>query len=619
MAYLSLSDKTRNLNVMLKFFFCIFLPVIISGELCAEIMLLKDIRPGMQGIGKTVIHGREIATFGVEILGILSNNKINENILITGRSILVKTSGQVIDKAGGIAAGMSGSPIYIDGKIIGGLSSGWVMTDHTVGMVTPIEEMMEIWDYPMISMTGDSSEAVCWSSDCPVKIEDTCYNRFWEVSDPNSLPPEICMHEPVFARISNPIMVQGITGNSFERLKSRFKSRNMCLTQQPNISDNFGDETIGQQENAEIPSIEPGSAIGVQLARGDINLTTLGTLTYRSGRRILAFAHPFLKKGSVSFLLTGAHIYHCFSSVQMPFKMGEPTEMIGMITQDREKGLAGELGRFPDMVPIQLDVTDKDLKRSKSINFQVVKTPSVFTSVIESTLMQALEGIIDREGQGTALLGISLECANNTGKTFNFRRENLFYSKSDIVNTIIVEVTNLLDMIIESDLEEVYPTRLLLKVEIERKRRTMNIEKVEVKNTSITTGGILEVWVNLRPFRDKPIVRKAKLPIPQDIGRDTLILTVFGLNSRLDEMDTVDTKEIKIAKEQKSEEAVPDDFDGSIRSWVNSPKNSDLLFQLSVEGEETKKVQLNGKDAEIQPTNMVVVGRVDTTITLSEE
>ena len=107
-----------------------------------DVLRLKDVKVGMKGFGKTVVHGRKIETFEAEVLGILSNNKVNENVLINGKSILVKVSGDVIRRAGGIAAGMSGSPVYIDGKLMGGISSGWIMTDHTVGLVTPIEEML---------------------------------------------------------------------------------------------------------------------------------------------------------------------------------------------------------------------------------------------------------------------------------------------------------------------------------------------------------------------------------------------------------------------------------------------------------------------------------------------
>ncbi|MFZ5953163.1 MAG: hypothetical protein ACOYXC_20840, partial [Candidatus Rifleibacteriota bacterium] len=400
-----------------------------------------------------------------------------------------------------------------------------------------------------------------------------------------------------------------------ENFKSRMKNKNIRIAQAPrgNISSS---ESITVSPSA----FEPGSAIGIQLARGDINLSTLGTLTWRDGNKILMLAHSFLKKGNVGYLMTGAVIHHSFASVQMPFKIGAPTEMLGIITQDREKGLAGEIGRLPEMVPVQIDVIDKNLGITRNINFQIVSDSGVFSMVLESTVLQALEGVIDREGDGTALMGISLDCANREGERYSFRRENLFYSRTDIVQSLINELTSLMEMVIESDIEEVMPTRLLLKIEIEKKRKTVAIEKVEVKNSSITSGGILEVDVTLKPFREPVFVRKVKLPIPQDIGKENLVLSVYGLNMRIEDADAVtDTRDSKSVRETRTDETLPHDFDSAIRNWAASPKNSDLLFQLTVEGDEMKKIKLNGKDQEIQPTNLIVTGRIDTTLTLSED
>ena len=582
-----------------------------------DILRIKDVKVGMRGIGKTVVQGRKIETFEVEVLGILSNNKVNENLLINGKSILVKVSGDVIRRAGGIAAGMSGSPVYVDGKLMGGISSGWIMTDHTVGLVTPIEEMLEIWSYPELASLPDGEGPKRWLLDSPVMLGSKTVNAVWEIAcnQPDSLL-QPAADELVFRQAAAEIYVDGITGRAAEVLESKMKRSNLKFAQKGSEvkTDSPADQKL------EPDSYEPGSSIGIQLARGDINMTTLGTLTHRSEHRILALAHPFMKKGNVAFLMTGAYIHHSFSSVEMPFKIGAPSEMLGIITQDREKGISGEIGRFPEMVPVQIDVFDKDLKATRSINYQIVKDPSVFGMVLESTLVQALEGVIDRAGAGTALMGISLDCSNSSGEQYSFRRENMIYSRADIVQSLITEVSSLIEMVTESEIEEVMPTRLLLKIEIERRRRTLTIEKVEIKNAQVAGGGILDVEVTLRPFREEKFVRKVKIPIPQDIGKENLVLAVFGLNTRVDDTEvTADARDVRTSRDARGDEMQTADFDSVIRTWASSPKNSDLLFQLAVEGDEMKKVKLNGKDLEIQPTNLVVTGRVDTTLTLSEE
>ena len=586
-----------------------------------DILRLKDVKVGMKGFGKTVVLGRKIETFDVEVLGILANNKVNENVLINGKSILVKVSGEVIKRAGGIAAGMSGSPVYIDGKLMGGVSSGWIMTDHTVGLVTPIEEMLEIWSYPdMACADTDGNSAIKrWIPEAPLQLGGNPVSAILEAPFDIAAAIKPAAGEAVFRQASVDVYIEGLYGRAADALKTKLQKKNVIVARKGALPAKEDLDGIERQDGT-AETFEPGSALGIQLARGDINMTTLGTVTHRSGPRILALAHPFLKKGAVSFLLTGAYIHHSFSSVQMPFKIGAPTEMLGVINQDREKGLSGEIGRLPEMVPVQIDVFDKNLQINRSINYQIVRDPSVFVMVLESTLIQALEGVIDRAGAGTALMGVSLDCSSRKGEKYNFRRENMFYSRTDIVQALINEVTSLMDMVTESEHEEVMPTRLLLKIEVETRRRTLSIEKVEIKNSSVSSGGILDVEVTLRPFREKKFVRKVKLPIPHDIGRENLTLSVYGLNMKVEDVDVpADSRESKTGRDSRSEESLPGDFDAVIRSWVNSPKNSDILFQLTAEGDETKKLKLNGKDFEIQPTNLVVTGRVDTTLTLSEE
>ena len=617
MEFLLQKDKYKYFIIVLAAFLLWNAIPVLAAEV--EFFSLKDLQAGMKGYGKTVISGRKIEKFDIEVLGVCSNNKMNETPLINGKSILVKVSGDVIKRAGGIAAGMSGSPVYIDNKLVGGISSGWLMTDHTVGLITPIDEMLEIWNYPSGNKTKTGIKTGCLQKhylDKSVKIGNKTIDTIIEA--PYSLASSVVpgFNEAVFAQAATELRIDDLNKNRVsDSIKARLNRKNVIVSDK-----NEKDSDLSGYFAIISPDYyEPGSSIGIQLARGDINVTTLGTLTHRDGERILGLAHSFLKKGKVSFLLTGAYIHHSFGSVQMPFKIGAPTEMLGTVDQDREKGISAVIGKLPAMIPIKIDVTDKTLGIEKSINYQIVKDASVLTTVLDTTIMQALEGAIDREGPGTALMSISMDCSSKSGENYNFRRENLFYSKTDICQVLTNEVTSLVDMISESEFEEVMPTRILLKVEIENKRRTLTIEKVEVKSSSVSSGGVLDVEVTLKPFREPKFIRKVKLPIPQDIGKESLTLSVFGLNMKVEDLDVpTDSKENK-ASSFKQEENATNDFSSVIRNWTSSPKNSDILFQITVEGDENKKLKMNNKDYEIQPTNLVVTGRVDTTLTLSEE
>jgi len=148
----------------------------------------------------------------------------------------------------------------------------------------------------------------------------------------------------------------------------------------------------------------------------------------------------------------------------------------------------------------------------------------------------------------------------------------------------------------------------------------MTIEKIEVKNTSITPGGTLEVWLTTRPYREKSTIRKIRIPIPQDIGKENLTLTAYGLSSnRSEETESTETTSKPAREKSRIDEGPRENFESTMRSWVNAPRNSDLLLQLTVEGDETKKVKIDGRDLMTEPTNLVVLGRVDSTITLGED
>ena len=403
-----------------------------------------------------------------------------------------------------------------------------------------IEEMLEIWTYPDLACSGSKKTgdkdfefaSRSWVADTPIAINGKTIKYIQEIPFGTPVSKELMLDEALFVHTAGEIHIDGLDGRAAELFKAKVKGSHVVLNK--NVSVSFPDKydfTDRLKEASD--AFEPGATLGLQLARGDINMASLGTMTHRSGHKILALAHPFLKKGAVSYLMTGAFIHHSFASVEMPFKIGAPTEMLGTITQDREKGIGGYVGRIPEMVPISIDVFDKDLRINRNINYQIVKDVSVFGMVLESTLVQALEGVVDRVGAGTAQMSIGLDCVSKAGKNHSFRRENLFFSKNDIIQSLTSEVSSLVEMVTESEHEEVMPTRLILKIELEKRRRTVQIEKVEVKNTSVSSGGILEVEVVLKPFREKKFVRKVKLPMPQ-IWVGKLVLSVYGLNKTED-------------------------------------------------------------------------------------
>ena len=222
-----------------------------------DFMNVSEVREGMTGYAKTVVHGNTIETFPVEILGVMKNSGPS------GDLILAKFSGPLIEETGGIAQGMSGSPVYIDGKLVGAIAYGWSFTNSRVGMITPIGDMLKLWNVP-------------------TKEEIRPFN-----ARESSLIP-----------IATPLMVSGFDGVSTEWMTSKLPQYNFMPV---NTASAAADE-------APAP-LEAGSSVAASLVNGDMKMGAIGTVTYVDGDNIVAFGHPFLKKGSMNYFMHNAYIF----------------------------------------------------------------------------------------------------------------------------------------------------------------------------------------------------------------------------------------------------------------------------------------------------------------------
>ena len=248
-----------------------------------EFLPLSDVREGMHGYAKTVVHGTKIDTFDVDVLGIMKNKGS-----AGGDLVLVKVSGPLIDETGGIAQGMSGSPVYIDGKLLGAIAYGFPQSDGRIGMVTPISDMLRLW-------TIDSGEEKKESG-----------------TDRDLIP------------LATPLMASGYTPSGMEFLTDKMKDFNMV----PYSAASAGVDEMPRP-------LEAGGAVSATLVTGDLKLGAVGTVTYVDKDHMVAFGHPFLDKGSSSYFMHNSYIFTVVPSRNIPFKLGSVGAEIGMVNEDR--------------------------------------------------------------------------------------------------------------------------------------------------------------------------------------------------------------------------------------------------------------------------------------------
>ncbi|TDX59187.1 SpoIVB peptidase S55 domain-containing protein [Orenia marismortui] len=513
-----------------------------------EIMPLSDIRPGMKGVGKTVLRGTEIEDFNVEVISILKDQQPGQDL------ILVKTSGDVIKRTGGIASGMSGSPIYIDGKLIGAIGYGWQLADHKIGMVTPIQSMIDI--FSLTKHNKDDNKTINLNS--PIKIGNKTYNKIYFSSNNKKVKDS----DALIARpVSTPLTVSGLNGRAKERLVETFKDYNITPINGGSLAYLDGDTEL-----------KPGSAVAAQLVRGDINVSAIGTLTYREGNKILAFGHPFLAKGNSNYLLSSAYIHQMITSIKMPFKIGSPGKLKGVINQDRTAGIAGEIGKFPNVVPLEINVTDNDLARSKTYNLQIIQNEELIEGLASSAVLQAIDSTIDRTGEGTSK--VSIEIMGNKVPADIVKVENLYYSPNDIAASSLADFLQGLSLILHNPFNKVDLANIKFNIEIEKDAKVALIEEIKLNKKEAAPGEEVEAEITLRPYRNELITKKVKFKIPEDTKSTNLEVHVFsGQEANLNQMAPQEEEKKSKANNIKTLEEL-------IEVYKSQKKNNQLVVEL---------------------------------------
>ena len=478
-------------------------------------MQVSEISPGMKGIGKTVFHGTQIETFQVDIIDIVKGEgDINH-------FILANLSGDKIEESGGISAGMSGSPIYIDDRLIGAISYAWEMSEHNLCLITPIQEMLEILNLPYENKQITLQEYKIDNSLCFIeeKINKIIVknivknNSFQELAD---------REEIIFYPVDSPVIISGIKGRSLDRLSNSLKKINL----KP-IQGVYGIEKIDFQDIGESPSniIEAGSAIGVQLTRGDVNITSIGTVTYREGNKILALGHPFLKKGKVSFLLSAIYVYHSFPNIVMPFKLGSPLNLVGKVVQDREAGILAILNSYPRIIPLKIQVTDINSGLSYQMGVQMINDYDLLEPLVSNITVQAIDNALDRIGAGTAQIDIEIKGKKEGQELF---RKNMYYSSDDIAVQAISEMPEIIDLIVNNYFEIVDLTAINIDIKIDNKKKIGRVEEVVLEDSSIKPGDHIKAKIKIRPFRGELIEKTLTIQIPSDTPPGEALLMVNG-------------------------------------------------------------------------------------------
>lgn len=498
-------------------------------------MPVEQIKPGMQGIAKTVIAGDKIEEFNVEIIDVLRNQGPS------GDLIAVKVSGEVINRTNGIVQGMSGSPVYVEGKLVGAIAYGWSLTDHRLALVTPIKDMLKLWDI--------------------------------KAMHPSLLP---ALGGTTAVRLGIPLMANGFGEQAMTLLTTKLKDFGMIP---------YGVGTTAAKNTAGKVQLQPGSSVAAELIRGDASLAGIGTVTYVDGNKMLAFGHQFRKTGVANYFMSGANIVTVVSSLDNGFKLGTVGEPIGVITQDRGAGLAGDMSRFPSIIPVRMTVKDNVLGRQKNGSVQIVNDQALLPVLTAASVLSVAEKTVDRVSACTAKVSFEIttrELANS------IKRENMYFSPANSLENITAELYEAVELIINNKYKAVDILDISVNITVDDKQLSALITEAKPQKDQVKPGEKVDITVKLLPYRGEEIIRTVSYTVPKDQQPGQINLVVRGgafiaASKNSGKKAGADKEGLRqLFGKQK-----PQSLEEQLKSFINRDRNNDLIVEIAEDEEET--------------------------------
>jgi hypothetical protein len=448
---------------------------------CAPVLPLDDVAIGMQGTGWTVAQGTEPETFDVEVLGIAPG------LVAPGRDIIIaRISGPLVDAAGGVWAGMSGSPIYVDedgdlerDDLIGALAYGFSFGPSNVVGLTPAEDMARTLNYPSGSFRKAGFPARVELSRALVK----------KIARATRTPlPEVGS----LVRMKVPFSVSGV---ATERMK---KVRKMLRRQHVGAIPYAG-TSASISSVSSIDGFRPGDNFAAAFSYGDITAAGIGTTTYVCDGQALAFGHPFLFGGRIALGASGADAITIVPDpVFTPFKFANVEGIAGIVDQDRLAGIRGVDGE-PAMIPINTAVTSLDTSNARTGETDVV-LESEFPFLAFAHLFSNIDSVFDKIGAGSSTVMFRINGTRANGPDWKLTRNNVYTSDFDLSIESSLELVNALDQIVNNPFEEVHVTSVQATASVEE-----TVDDYELTDVKVCRRGVCRTKDEISAFPGETI------------------------------------------------------------------------------------------------------------------
>ncbi len=525
----------------------LFLSVQLYGQ-SASFYPLEMVQPGLKGYGKTVFQNDTVERFDLEILGVLKNVGPKQDMILARlySERLVQT---------GVFAGMSGSPVYIEDRLVGAVAYAFPFSKEAIAGITPIQQIVDIFK----ERPKRSDVAVRLSPRSLLELRAPAGSGLPTQAGvaAGSLSGEIPGLETrgQLMQIATPLTLSGFTPEAIYQFAPQLRALGLEPVR------GLGGQAI--DNNLKDSALEPGSSVAVQLVRGDMDVSATGTVTHVSGNRVYAFGHPFLSIGYTDLPLSKASVLTIIPSLMNSMKIATSAAAIGTIRQDRATGIMGVTGEYAKMIPVKLKLRTSR-NEEKEFSYEVVNdtflTPFLMTFTIQNGIVSSERAI------GGQTLRVKCSIAIKGQPEVIFENSVSDAASSSVIAALAASAP--VQFLITSGFDNLVVEKINIEVNAVEQTQEAKIEKIWQDKLEARPGE----EVNLRVFLRKPngdmLVEKYPIRIP-DVGPGILkILVGDGL--------TIEKSDV----ESEMEEFIPANLGQLVRAINNLKKNDRLYIRL---------------------------------------
>ena len=485
------------------------------GPSDARLFQLDELRPGMKGIARTVFSGSETQEFGVEILGVLPGFPGPHQ-----SAIIARLSGSNVEKTG-VFAGMSGSPVYIDGRLVGAIAFSFPFSREPIAGITPIQEMLDIFEKGRANETQKSKEPR------PVSFAQLAATE-WKPILPRPAVTGVPLIAPVaagsplvalmgqqMAPIATPVVFGGISQQTLSLFSSALTGAGLLP-----VSGIGGSAAITPLSPFDEKTLTPGTSVSVLLVRGDYSVAASGTTTFRDGDRIYAFGHPFLNLGGSDMPMAESSVVTVIPNSYNSFKLAVPGRMVGAISQDRATGVFGQLGHTPKMIPVKITL-HTSRNRDEEFSFEVVSDEFLTPLLMGITVFNSI-GARER-AVGDSTISVRGSIAVEGQKPIALERR---FSSANAPMLAAGSVVGPVGELLASGFDGVNITGIVLDITSREDKSVASLERISLDRTEVARGESVEVQAYVRTDSGRQFVERIPVQIPADAPAGQLMIMV---------------------------------------------------------------------------------------------